>query len=67
MFGLAQIMKSPTRINCSSTSLIDHILAILPELISHEGVINVDLSDHQLIQRARKISRIKAGSVYKKN
>lgn len=47
MFGLTQIVKSPTRINCSSTLLIDHILASLPELISQEGVINVGLSDHQ--------------------
>ena len=49
MFGSTQITKSPTRIICSSTSLIDHILANLPELISQEGVINVDLSDHQLV------------------
>ena len=48
MFGSTQIIKSPSRIICSSTSLIDHILANLPELISQEGVINVDLSDHQL-------------------
>ena len=31
MFGLTQIIKSPTCIICSSTSLIDHILASLPE------------------------------------
>ena len=47
VFGLTQIVKSPTRINCSSTLLIDHISASLPELISQEGVINVGLSDHQ--------------------
>ena len=47
MFGLTQIVKSPTRITCSSTLLIDHISASLPELISQEGVINVGLSDHQ--------------------
>ena len=47
VFGLTQIVKSPTRINCSSTLIIDHILASLPELISQEGVINVGLSDHQ--------------------
>ena len=32
MFGLTQI-KSPTRITCSSISLIDHILASLPDRI----------------------------------
>ena len=35
MFNLTQIIKSPTRIICSSTSLIDHILASLPERISY--------------------------------
>ena len=43
MFGLTQIIKSPTRITCSSTSLIDHILASFLERISQEGVINVGL------------------------
>ena len=45
-FGLTQIIKSPTLITCSSTSLIDHILASLPDIISQEGVMNVGLSDH---------------------
>ena len=43
MFGLTQIIKSPTRIACRRTSLIDHILASLPEKLSQEGVRNVDL------------------------
>ena len=59
MFGLTQIIKSPTPITYSSTSLIEHILPSLPERISQEGVINVGLSDHQLIYCTRKISRIK--------
>ena len=67
MFGLTQIIKSPTRITCSSTSLIDHILASLPDRISQEGVINVGLSDHQLIYCTRKISRVKTGGMHKKN
>ena len=33
MFGLTQIIKSPIRITCSSTSLINHILASPPERI----------------------------------
>ena len=45
MFGLKQI-KSPTHVTCSNTSLIDHILASLPDRISQEGVNNnVGLSD----------------------
>ena len=66
MFGLTQITKSPTRITCSSTSLIDHILASLPDRISQKGLINVGLSDHQLIYCTRKISRIKIGGGHKK-
>ena len=65
MFGLTQIIKSPTRIACSSTSLIDHILASLPDRISQEGVMNVGLSDHQLIYCIRKISRVKTRGVHK--
>ena len=67
MFGLTQIIKPPTRITCSSTSLIDHIIASLPDRISQEGVINVGLSDHQLIYCTRKISRVKTGGMHKKN
>ena len=66
MFGLTQLIKSPTRITCSSTSLIDHILASVPENISREGVVNVVLSDHQFIYCTRKINRIKTGGVHKK-
>ena len=72
MFGLPQIMKSPTRITSSSTSLIKHTLASLPDRISQECVINVGLSDLQLIyctrkiSSTRKISRIKTGGVHKK-
>ena len=66
MFGLTQIIKPPARITYSSTSFIGHILASLSERISQEGVINVFLSDHQLIYCTRKISRIKTGGVHKK-
>ena len=52
---------------CSSSSLIDHILASLPDRISQEGVMNVGLSDYQLIYCIRKIRRMKTGGVHKKN
>ena len=67
MFGFTQLIKSPTRITCNSTSLIDHMLASLPNRISQEGEINVGLSDHQLIYCTRKISRVKTGGVHKSN
>ena len=66
MFGFTQLIKSPTRITCNSTSLIDHMLASLPNRISQEGEINVGLSDHQLIYYTRKSSRVKTGGVHKK-
>ena len=66
MFGLTQLIKLSTRITCSSTSLINHILGSLPERISQAGVMNVGLSDYQLICCTRKISRIKTGGVHKK-
>ena len=66
MFGLTQIIKSPTCIICSSISLIDHISLSLPERIFQEGAINLGLSDHQLIYCTRKISTIKTGGVHKK-
>ena len=66
MFGISQIIKSPTCVTCSSASLIDHILASLPHRISQEGVINFDLSDHRLIYYTIKISRIKTGGVHRK-
>ena len=61
MFGLKQIIKSLTPITCRNTSLIDHILASIPSQVSQHGVINVSVSDHQLIYCAKKINKIKTG------
>ena len=33
MFGLKQLVESPTRITCSSSSSIDHILASFPDRV----------------------------------
>ena len=46
-FGLKQL-KVPTRTTTTSSTIIEHI-----------GVIDISLSDHQLIYCTRKISRIK--------
>ena len=61
MFGLKQLIESPTRITCSSSSTIDHILASFPDRVTQQGILNVRLSDHQLIYCTRKITRIKRG------
>ena len=60
MFGLKQLIKSPTRIACSN-SIIDQILASFPDRVTQQGIINVGLSDPKLIQCRRKITRIKRG------
>ena len=65
MFGLKQIIKSPTCITCRNTSLIDHSLASILSRVSQHGVINVSVSDHQLIYCTRKINKIKTGGVHK--
>ena len=66
MFGLKQVIKSPTRITCRNTYLIDCIGANIPSRISRHGIINVGVSDHQCIywQETLKI-KIKTGGVHK--
>ena len=48
MHGLKQLIKSPTRLTCSASTLTNHILASFPSRVSQKGVIDV-VSDHQLI------------------
>ena len=57
--------KSPTRVTCSLSTLIDHILASFPSRVSQKGVINVGLSNHQLIFCTKKISKFKMDRVHK--
>ena len=60
IFFLKEIIQEPTRITSSTSSLLDHILANAGWKISQKGVIDVGLSDHQLIYCTRKILRTKA-------
>ena len=59
---MEQLIKSPTRVTCTTSSLIDHILTTFPERVSQQGIIDVGLSDHQLIYCTRKFSRTKLGT-----
>ena len=43
MHGLNQLIQCSTRITCSTSALIDHILASVPSRVSQKGVINVGL------------------------
>ena len=57
-FGLKQLIIVQTRVKFSSSTIIDHILASFSERITQSRVIDIGLSDHQLIYCTRKISRI---------
>ena len=65
MHGLKQLIKSPTRVTCSTSILIDNILACFFARISQKGAIDVRVSGHQLILCARKISHLKIDGIYK--
>ena len=65
MHGLKQLRKSPTRVTCSTSTLTDHTLASFPSRVSQKGVIDVEISDHQLIFCTQKISRLKLGGIHK--
>ena len=60
LFGLKQLIKCPTCVTCNSSSILDHILASFPDRVSQSGVINIGISDHQLIYCTRKTQRLKA-------
>ena len=65
MHGLKQLIQSLTRVTCSTSTFIDYILTNAPSRLFQKGVINVDISDHQLILYTRKISRIRTGGAHK--
>ena len=62
VYGLEQLIKSPTRVTCSTFSLIDHIPTTFPERVSQQGIIDVGLSNHQIMYCNRKLSRTKLGT-----
>ena len=49
MHGLKQLIQCPTQVTCSTSALIDRILASFSSRVSQKGVINIGLSDHQLL------------------
>ena len=58
-FSLKEIIQEPTQVTSTTSSLLDHILTNVGWKISQKGVIDVGLSDHQLIYCTRKILRTK--------
>ena len=57
--SLKEIIQEPTRVTSTTSSLLDHILTNCGWKISQKGVIDVGLSDHQLIYCTKKILRTK--------
>ena len=43
---LQLLIQSPTRVTCSTSTLIDHILTSTLSRVSLKGLINVNMSDH---------------------
>ena len=52
----------PTQIISSNSSIIDHILASFSHRVMQRGILNIGLSDPQLVYSTRNIRRIKRGS-----
>ena len=71
-FSLDKLIKDSKRISCNCATIIDHILASYSERqrererererVTQQSIIDVGLSDHQLIFCTRKMSRIKRGT-----
>ena len=57
--GLTQIIENATRVTEKSSSLLGHILTNSKEKISQSGILDIGISDHQLIFCTRKTLRPK--------
>ena len=60
-FSCKQLIKEPTRITETSSSLLDHIFTNNSDKIYQSGVLNVGISDHLIIFCSRKIIRGQIG------
>ena len=64
-YGFKQLIKSPTRTTCSTSTLIDHILTNTKEYMSQSGIIDTAVSDHYMVYCTRKIPRAKYNNTKK--
>ena len=53
-FRLEQLIKDPTRVTLSTSSLIDHLATSQPISVSVAGVHKIWLSDHYMVFCVRK-------------
>ena len=57
---MKQLIKCPTRATCNSSSILDQVLASFPNRFSQSRVIDIGISDHQLIYCTKETTRIKS-------
>ena len=62
LHGLVQLIQEPKRITEKSETLLDHIISISAQKVSQHGVLNLGVSDHQLIYCTRKSPEVKSFS-----
>ena len=62
LYGLEQLISTPTRVTENSSSILAHILTDSTDRVSQFGVVDTGLSDHQLIYCTRKVTRTKFNS-----
>ena len=60
LHGLVQLIQEPTRITEKSQTLLDHIISNSGKKVSQCGVLNLGVSDHQMIYCTRKSTRTKS-------
>ena len=61
-YSLEEIIKYATRTRCSFSTLVDHTLTNSREKISQNGVIDIGISDQQLIYLTGKLHRFKSNT-----
>ena len=65
IYGLKQLIKLLTCATCRASTLIDHILASFFSRVCEKVVIDVGMSDYQLIFCTWKILYLKASGIHK--
>ena len=56
LYNLEQMIKEPTRVTTTSSTVIDLIFTNKPNNISNSGVIDLGMSDHSLIYAVKKMT-----------
>ena len=59
-YSLKQLISTPTRTTENTATRIDHVLTNSPHKIIKSGVVEVNLSDHELIYCTKKTTKLKS-------